>query len=313
MSRLHRQAEIPVILNPKARSARAGERAQLIGNLSRRARVLETRTEGDAHRLASELVAAGAPLIVVAGGDGTINKAVNGMERAGGLEAGTRLGILPSGTMNVFATELALPKNDLHACWEAIEHGSTREIDLWRANQHHFVQLAGVGLDADIIEHTTWEMKRAFGPMSYVIAAARQMRQFRAPLVVRPEGFDPIAGTAVLFGNGRHYGGPFKIFPDASIDDHLIDIVVFRKHGYRELLKFLRAVAITGYGDSDSICYLQAPSVVVVSGAAAPVEVDGDLVDKTPVTVRRSRFPLRVAVPAPAAGDAAERLAAPGT
>ena len=113
-------------------------------------------------------VAEGFEQIVAAGGDGTIHEVVNGIA---GSEAA--LGLMPMGTMNVFANELGLPANDLGRCWEIIRAEHTRLIDLPTANGKHFVQLAGVGLDAQVVKETSLTFKRNFGPLSYLISAAQ--------------------------------------------------------------------------------------------------------------------------------------------
>ena len=112
--------------------------------------------------------AEGFTTIVAAGGDGTINEVVNGM-------AGTSaaLGLLPMGTMNVFAMELGIPTSNLGLCWEIIQQQKTRLIDMPLANSKHFVQLAGVGLDAQVVKETSLAFKRSFGPLSYLVSAAQ--------------------------------------------------------------------------------------------------------------------------------------------
>ena len=72
------------------------------------------------------------------------------------------LGLLPIGTMNVFATELGLPAHDLKLCWNIIQGENTRLVDLPSANGKHFVQLAGVGLDAQVVKETSLTLKRNF-------------------------------------------------------------------------------------------------------------------------------------------------------
>ena len=75
--------------------------------------------------------------------------------------------------MNVFATELGLPANDLGRCWQIIQQQHSRLIDLPSANGKHFVQLAGVGLDAQVVKETSRNFKRSFGPLSYIVSAAQ--------------------------------------------------------------------------------------------------------------------------------------------
>src|SRR5438128_137829 len=153
--------EILVIFNPAARSERARGFLQRISALPR-ARLQPTTAPGEALKFARDGAQSGARVVVAAGGDGTINDVVNGL--AG---TGSTLGILPVGTMNVFASELGIP-GDLEEAWAIIEAGRTRTIDLALANDHYFVQLAGIGFDAQVVEATSWDWKRSFGPLSYV-------------------------------------------------------------------------------------------------------------------------------------------------
>ena len=130
-----------VILNPAARGARAMQ--ERISALAVDAVVQTTSALGEAHRLAEKAILNGFSTVVAAGGDGTINEVVNGIG-----DSNVTLGILPIGTMNVFATELSLPIGNLEKCWEVIQSNRVREIDLPMANDRYFVQLAGIGLDA---------------------------------------------------------------------------------------------------------------------------------------------------------------------
>jgi diacylglycerol kinase family enzyme len=151
--------DILVIFNPAARSERARGFLRRIEALPR-ARLQPTTAPGDARRFAHEGAKGGARMVVAAGGDGTINDVVNGL--AGSNVA---LGILPIGTMNVFASELGLP-SDLDEAWEIIEAGHTRTIDMAQANEQYFVQLAGIGFDAQVVEATSWDWKKNFGPLA---------------------------------------------------------------------------------------------------------------------------------------------------
>src|ERR1700758_2515388 len=117
-----------VILNPAAHSERA-QRKQARGEaLAEEGVVCTTTYTGEAEAMARRGVQEGFEKIVAAGGDGTINEVVNGL--AG---TGTTLGLLPIGTMNVFATELGLPVHDLERCWSIVQGQNTREVDLPKA------------------------------------------------------------------------------------------------------------------------------------------------------------------------------------
>src|SRR5207249_9460704 len=129
--------------NPAAGSERARYWCSRVEKVAQGAALQSTSRVGEAESLARKAAQEGYRRIVAAGGDGTINEVVNGL-------AGTSaaLGLLPIGTINVFATELGLPSGDLKQCWQIICDGHTRNIDLTNANGKHCVQLAGIGLDA---------------------------------------------------------------------------------------------------------------------------------------------------------------------
>ncbi len=227
--------------------------------------------------------------IVAAGGDGTINEVVNGIA---GSDA--TLGLMPMGTMNVFANELGLPANDLGRCWEIIRAGRTRWIDLPRANQQHFVQLAGIGLDAQVVKETSLTLKRNFGPLSYLISAAQIASRKPPQLMIESDDAVTEEGSFVLVGNGRLYGGPFPFFKHALLDDGLFDVLVFKQLGYIELIKYLQNVIFTSDITTREVEYFQTRHLRVSSLEEVPVELDGELVGVCPVEFQLEPRGLKV-------------------
>lgn len=294
-------ARIPVILNPAARSTQAAAREQAIRALSPEPELVLTTGPGQATELAEKLAREGHPLVVAAGGDGTMNEVLQGIcrvnaEREPG-EKHTALGVLPVGTMNVFSVELGLPNQDITACWQQISSQRFRELDLWLANDQYFVQLAGVGFDAEIIQETTWESKKRFGPLSYVMSAMQVLTRQPPVLSVNVEGRPPLVGSVVLVGAGKHYGGPVPVFPKASNQDGLLDVLVFRGLGGWEFAQMLRAILEGGYEPAEDIDYLQLREFTVTATPEAPLEVDGELaLVGTPVVFKPAAFKLQVAV-----------------
>src|SRR5262249_33659624 len=146
-------ATLPVILNPAARSWRASRQKERIRALNPAPELHFTGCPGDATRIAFELAAQGHRIVVAAGGDGTVNEAVNGIMRHNlslpDPSPHAAPGVLPAGTMNVFAHEIGLPGR-LERAWARLCRAQLREVDLWQANGQFFLQLAGVGLDAEI-------------------------------------------------------------------------------------------------------------------------------------------------------------------
>lgn len=253
--------------------------------------------------MAYDLASAGHSLVVAAGGDGTINEVVAGITDFQQATAGsdsTTLGILPIGTMNVFARELGIPRGNLPAAWETIEADHLADIDIWFANDMPFIQMAGVGLDAEIIRRTTWQSKKRLGPLSYLLSWLLLPRAARGQLRVALPGSAGLpTGCAVLVGNGRLYGGSFSFFPDACNRDGLIDILIFRKLNALVLLQLAIALLFSRRCTSSHVSYERAESLEVVScdDTALPFEVDGEYAGQTPVTFRKATRALRVAVP----------------
>lgn len=288
-----------VIFNPVARGEKSQRVRQFLQAKARENRSLTlapTTGPGDAQQLAARAVADGAELVVAAGGDGTVNEIVNGLGTTG-----VALGVLPLGTANVFARELGLPLR-LDAAWDVIERGATRDIDLGRAEANgvtrYFAQLAGVGLDAIAVERASWELKKKIGPLSYVWSGLQTLAQPPVAVEVSMNGSGVAGrGPAVLVGNGRFYGGPFPAFPQAKLDDGLLDVCVFENGGYLDALRYAQGVFRGVHTKFRDVRYFQTPEFTCAAVPAVPFELDGELAGRG--TVRFSVVPraLRVMVP----------------
>ncbi len=294
-------APIPVILNPAAKSTQAAAREKVIRALSPAPELILTSAPGEATEIAAKLAKEGHPLVVAAGGDGTMNEVLQGIcqvnaNRSAG-EKHTALGVLPVGTMNVFSLEMGLPASDIANCWQKISSGRLKEIDLWLANQQYFVQLAGVGFDAEVIQETPWERKKKFGPLSYVMSAVQVL--MRTPPAVRLQiaGRPDMHGSVVLIGAGKHYGGPVPVFPKSNNQDGLLDVIIFKGLGGWEFAQMVRAILERGYDSALDIDYLQVRDFTVIAAPDAPFEVDGELATGvTPVHFRAADFKIQIAV-----------------
>lgn len=284
-----------VILNPAARGERALRLQARVHSLTRGASLRFTARAGEAETLARTAVAEGFTKIIAAGGDGTVNEVVNGI--AG---SGATLGLLPLGTMNVFAAELGLPAADLEACWRIITKGHIRRVDLPNANEKHFVQLAGVGFDAQAIQETSRTLKRSFGPLSYIVSAAQIAARTPPRLRIESEQAVTEEGSFVLIGNGRLYGGPFPFFKQAVIDDGLFDVLIFKRLNYLEIIRYMQDVILRSKITSPKVEYFQTTALRVTSESSVPVEVDGELIGTCPVEFTIRPGGLHVFAPASA-------------
>jgi diacylglycerol kinase (ATP) len=284
-----------LILNPNARSERA-ERALrfLMANATRFA-VYASNSPEDAVELAQRFAAEGEPIVVVAGGDGTLNAVVGGL-----IGTKTILGILPTGTMNVFARELHIPFADLKGALEIIDAGKVKEVDLFEAEGTPFVQMAGVGFDAQVIEETTSESKRRLGPLAYIVSAVKLLGAKPPRMRVTFEEGKSAEGACVLLGNGALYGGQLRLFGKADNSDDLLDVLVYKEAGYKAALGSLGTVARGGYEqDGKFVEYYQTSGLTVECDREVPVELDGELWGRTKrVKFQAMTEKLRVLAPA---------------
>ena len=213
----------PLILNPRARSERAQRARRFVMENATRFAIYATNTAQESAELARRFSEEGEEVVVAAGGDGTLNAVVRGL-----IGTETVLGILPTGTMNVFARELNIPFGHLAGALEVIDGGHVKEVDLFEAEGTPFVQMAGVGFDAQVIEETTTESKRLLGPLAYILSAVRVLGSEPPRMKVHfDEGFT-VEGACVLLGNGALYGGQLRLFGKADNADDLLDVLVYK-------------------------------------------------------------------------------------
>ena len=281
-----------VIFNPAAR----GEKSQrllhfLESKASTNVTFAPTQRAGEAQTLAARAVAEGYDAVIAAGGDGTINEVINGIGTTG-----VALGILPLGTVNVFALELGIPLK-LDAAWATVQRGMTRLIDLAHAESNgggrFFAQLAGVGFDARAVRAASWELKKKVGPLAYVWAGLKVLQEPPVAVEVTADG-RTARGVAVFVGNGRYYGGRFRLFPQARLDDGLLDVCVFERAGYLDLLRYGQGVLRGTHPQLRDVHHFQADGFVC--RGAAPFELDGEDAGDAPVTFSVKQRALRVIV-----------------
>ena len=270
-------SRIPLLFNPNARSQRGRRALKFIMKHASRFTLYATKDAQDATELAKELAHKKEPIVLAAGGDGTLNAVVNGL--AGSQ---TALGILPTGTMNVFARELGIPvptlqTSNLDKALEVIDQEHLIEVDLFYANNQPFIQMAGVGFDAQVIEETTWEAKKRLGPMAYLASAVKILGDNPPKMQITTQEGLTQEGIAILAGNGSLYGGQVKLFNNANNNDQLLDILIFKESGYKLILDSFRGVAT---GDIEfnqsSVTYLQSTNFKVHCNQEVPIQVDGE-------------------------------------
>ena len=292
-----------VIFNPAARGQKAERFRRCLNTIAAECEFKPTATPGDARRLATGAVQDGFETIIAAGGDGTLNEVLNGICDVPDGLVRARLGVLPLGTVNVFARELGIPTQP-DAAWAVLRRGHERTIDLpcletgdaGSRQQLHFAQLAGAGLDSRAIELVSWSLKKKLGPLAYVIAGLKAMNGAH-PLLSVSDGARIITGQLALVGNGKLYGGSFRVFPRAELADGLLDVCVFPRVNWPTLIRCGARLLLSGALPEKSVIRLQARSFTLTSNSPTRSEVDGELAGPLPATFTVRPRVLRVLVP----------------
>jgi diacylglycerol kinase (ATP) len=290
---------ICVIFNPAARGEKAKRFRRQLDAIGSQCAFKATAAPGDARRLAAEAVNDRFDLIVAAGGDGTVNEVLNGI---GGAPDGfdrARLGVLPLGTVNVFARELKIPLQ-IERAWEVVQRGREMKIDLPCAEfftngvrqKQYFVQLAGAGLDARAIELLDWRHKKKIGPLAYVIAGLKALREKKPKITVLADGQN-FSGELVLIGNGRFYGGPFGIFPSADLHDGLLDVCILPQADWLTMLRCAPSFLVRQKLPEKIVRRFRAAGFELSGDSSAAFELDGEWAGNLPATFSIGRGRLR--------------------
>jgi diacylglycerol kinase (ATP) len=289
-----------VIFNPTAGGRRRRRLDAALAALEHRGwdcEILETRARGDAESLARTASGeAKASRLLIAGGDGTINEAVNGALAAG---AKLPLGIIPLGTANVLAAELGMM--DMGEAVDAASGGVMRTIWPGRANDRNFVLMAGAGFDAHVVANVDGALKKKIGKLAYVVTMIRLAFRFPFPLYrVRIDGVWHEAGSVVV-AKGHYYGGRFVLAPQARLDKPEFQVCLFTKRGRWNLIRYALALPLGLLPKLKDIKLIAAREVLIEGPEGDPVQGDGDVIAHLPVTIRLADRPLTVVAP-PARG-----------
>lgn len=303
-----------VIFNPTAKGNKARHFRHHLDEFAAGAALKQTAAMGDARKLATKAVEEGFEIIVAAGGDGTLNEVLNGIVDAPNGFERARLGVLPLGTVNVFAREVRIPLK-LERAWETIRTGRETLVDLGVVDYQEdgkparrcFAQLAGAGLDARAIELVDWRLKKKIGPLAYVVAGLRALLESQAKIQVT-DGNAQGTGELILIGNGSLYGGQFRIFPPADMRDGLLEACLFSRVNFPTLLRCAPRLLIRGTLPNAATANFRSETLTLTSESRVPFEVDGEFVGYLPATFSMRRMQMRVIVP-PISGSDTQKQA----
>src|SRR5690625_1506605 len=290
---------LAVIHNPLAGQRRRRRYAAFLEALEARGLVvneLPTRRRGDAERLAQAVGPEAGDMLVAAGGDGTINEVVNGLMANPQGGRALPLAILPLGTANVLAAEIGLG-SDIENVVDTIVRGRTRPLTLGRVNDRCFLIMAGVGLDAHVVQQVDVGLKRGLGKLAYVAKLLQQLFTYDFPRYQVTIGDESFSAASLVVAKGRYYGGRLLMAPQASIFEDRLEVVLFSRGHPWHALGYGAALLLGRLPKIKSVQHLQARSLRIDGPAGDPVQADGDIVTRLPAEVTLVPHAIRLVVP----------------
>ncbi len=253
--------------------------------------ILKTGAPGDVETMARKIDRDSCDGLIIAGGDGSINEAVNGWH-----ELSPPYGIIPIGTANVLALEIGLEiRADMVA--RVLRDGRTAALYPGLVNGRRFVQMAGIGIDAQVVEGVSTKLKKYIGKGAYIFEFIKKLSS-----TIPPEYEIILAGErhragAVVASNGRLYGGNFHIAPAASISRPEFQISLFKRRGRVAVLSYAMALARDRLPQADGIQTLAGTELEIIAPAGEPIQADGDIVARIPARISVMTTPIDLMVP----------------
>ena len=296
-----------VVFNPKAGRRRLGKLRRTIAAMrlsGAEVELLATEARGDAERLAREACGgvngfAALDLLAIAGGDGTINEAVNGLMSVSGAGAASALPlcIVPLGTANVLAREIGQRFSPAVAAKTAL-NGEQRQVYLGQANGRCFTIMAGAGFDAHVVANVSTALKQRVGKLAYVWEALRQLFLFpygRYRVTVDSAAYD---AASVVVAKGRLYAGPYVAAPEARLDSPEFQVCLFLRGGRWNAMRYAVALTLGLLPRLKDYLIVSGREVRIEGPAGDPVQGDGDIIAHLPVEIRLAPVSLSLMAPA---------------
>ncbi len=286
-----------VLINPAAGGGRAGRRWEMIRSLASRQFSFDehrTREPGEATRVAAQAARDGVERMLVVGGDGTLHEVVNGL-------AGTavRVAPMPFGTGNDFARGVGMKigPSDL---LEGLARDGERFVDLGQVHGRYYLNVAGVGFDAEVARIVNAMPTKAGGTLPYLMTAVREAFRFQpSELSVCMDGAarPPGRQLMVAVGNGSAYGGGMQVCPGAEVDDGLLDVLLVGDLRGAAILRLLPRVFRGKHLGCAGVELHRAARVEIDGPAQAVLHADGELLGGLPAVFTVAHRALRLWIP----------------
>jgi diacylglycerol kinase (ATP) len=235
--------------------------------------------------------------LILGGGDGSVSSVVDFLANQDVV-----LGLLPLGTANDFARTLEIPQDIEGAC-KAIAGGKVVDVDLGLAGDNYYVNVASVGLGVETTRALSPWLKKSTGPLAYPAAAIRAFLRhepFAARLTFPDGDHEPVEYDRLLqvaVGNGRFYGGGMVVAPESGIDDRTLDIYAIDLGRHRNLLGVARYLRSGDFIKMEGVHHFRTSSARLETDPELAINIDGEVVARTPQDFSVARNALKVLVP----------------
>lgn len=251
-----------------------------------------TQEPGHATELAAAAIAGGADLIIVTGGDGTLNEVLQAM-----VGSAVPLAIWPRGTANVLAKVLQIPGR-FEDVMRVISSGREKHLTVGQANNRYFFLMAGIGLDASIIRHLNPTLKKIGGELAFWASGLKHLKHWKAPVFTLRVNNCEFPATFATLANAPEYGGGLRLAPQARLDTPWLDVcAVTTRSKLRYLVVHLPRAFVGHHIRHQDVIYLKAREAQAESSHEIWVQVDGELVGRLPMSFRAIPRAIRVLVP----------------
>jgi YegS/Rv2252/BmrU family lipid kinase len=252
-----------------------------------------TQAPGDGEQLAWKAVNQKVNLVIAAGGDGTINEIVQGL-----VGSETALGVLPSGTVNVWARELGVPLDDAGAR-KVLVKGRTRHIDLGCVNGRYFLLMVGIGFDGEVTHAVERKPLKRLGILGYTLAVLWLGPGYRGfPVVAQIDGYVVKTRALQIFvGNTQLYAGAIKFTWQAKCDDELLDLCIVRKRNLWGRLVVVKDFLLRREQRRHWVRYDTFRTLKIETTEPIPFQIDGEAGGYTPAEFSVASGVLKVVVP----------------
>lgn len=305
------QSDIHLILNPAAGGGKTGKhRDRIIHQIGQcfngRISTWITQKPRDAKEFARQAIHKGAELIIVAGGDGTIQETVNGIfANNQATEASCYLGIINTGTSNGLAQGLGLPRS-LDQQLDLIQKRKTVEIDIGKVvfslkdgskEERLFVNECQISIGGAVVEGVQMQHKKLGGFLGFGIVALRELFRYKNRMTSITVDDEPVierSSLGIVAGNGPFCGGGMKLAADADFSDGLLDVLVIHELPVLKRLLAFPKIYQGKHLQLDCCSYLRGKRISITSPFKLPVAADGEMLGVTPVEIEILPARLRV-------------------